>query len=760
VGLTFPAGGDGALVQNMVALDRDVDVFVIKQLKTSRLEVDTEYKEFTLKYQEFLSTIRGALDYVLTRNAVILQPIISYSPGNAFVPIASVGTDASVKPLFANARYIDVIALGIINLARPAWTVRVQSSKMNGIEDVLSVSCRISTTGVGTASISIKNDTDKFTFKKNSLLAGRTIFEPDDIVVVRLPDKDNQPHNSFVGFVNAVERQRAPAQNIINLECEDVTKRLRFSRTAIRKALIDRDPEAQFASLSAFIFPWVQGEGGGAEAVQKVVSNVTALAMSTINDLPNLVNTINTYTTLFKKRNFFSTEPNPTQKGPGVVGSSGNELASELQAARKSIETERSNSINQYIDTPPSQTVWKIIAGSASVYRNTKSLVTAQSANFYKKPIMVIEGTDQPAYQIAFRNGFDLWMSEWKETNKLIQEFANVIYFEFFSNEDGIIRFRPINLGLSHLVTSDLNVIKDTDVYRETTYENNSDIANIAVVVGNWKQRFGSGLDAIGIFGYIKDNRLIKKYGEKMLNLQPVIGLTTNASLNVWATSVLTRINRKAYAGGSVEIVGNSQIRVGSYVYLQGTNALYYVDSIEHSVSPGQRYTMRLNLTYRRLPVFDLALLLSQRRIPSGFAPTQDAQRAVAVQSLNYDIKQNGRITIMQGSDIMLAYAGVTAFLKTDGYSEDEIQRIYNPKGSSSPTDIAANLQLFYYNGYIWEFGVDIDFAKALATETAFTTAQTSADTKSQQTQTSLVPSLPPSANYDKMDMLTRVPTA
>jgi hypothetical protein len=168
---------------------------------------------------------------------------------------------------------------------------------------------------------------------------------------------------------------------------------------------------------------------------------------------------------------------------------------------------------------------------------------------------------------------------------------------------------------------------------------------------------------------------------------------------------------------------------------------------------------MRLNLTYRRLPVFDLALLVSQRHSATGFGSTQDSQRAVAAKALDSDLKKNGRFTTVLAPEIMLAYAGVKAFLKTDGYSDDEIQRIYNPKGSNDPTDIAANLQLFYYNGFIWEFGVDIDFAKVLATETAFNSSQTKSDDKSQQTQSASITSVSSASSNDKMGTLTRLPT-
>jgi len=758
----YIAGGKDALVEKQYAFDRSFDVIVIKQIPPTRSDLSTAIQQFNAKYAEFLTTVRNKLDFVIQRKEVILQELLSVKNSTGYFPIylntSQFGTTETTdfSLLYGNARYIDTIALGIVDLTRPAWMVRVRSSKIDGIEDILSASVRLSVSGTGQASITIKNDLDRYCFRNNDLLLGKTIFEPDDIVVVRLPDRDANLNVCFTGYINQVQRNRAPAQNTITLECEDVTKRLRYSRVAIQKALLDRDQQAHFVPLSAFVFPWVQGEGGEAEAVQKIISSVGVLALSTIYNLPDLSANVNQYNSLYKERNVFSVQPSFSTAIPGVVGVDTKGIEEQIGVLRETIEKDRLGFTELYIDLRDSV---GMSAKGVKVFKNTKATVLAQEENFIKKPVMIIDGTNQPAYTVAFRNGFNLWMSEWKEANRLCHEFANTVNFEFFANEEGIIRFRPVNTTLSHLLDpTDVHILHDYNIYQQNTYEDNTEIASVAVATGDWKVRLGTSLDSLGIFGYIKDNRLIQKYGDKMTSLQPVIGLTTNAALNVWASSVLNRINSKAFAGGSVEVVGDSRYRVGTYVLLESNNMLFYIDSIEHTISPGGSYRVRLSLTYRRMPVYDVAQLFASQvgtSIGTLYRATTESKRTLARNFLDSDVAKNKTFTRLTPLSINLSYRNVVANLENDGYSADELQHIYNPTNSFASPKLASSLSLFYCAGYIWEFGVDIDFNDALLIQEAFEKGLSAADLQNQRLRNTKNKGMQIDTNFDKTNSMT-----
>lgn len=756
----YIAGGTGALVEKMYAFDRSFDVVVIKQIAPNRTDLTTAMQQFKSKYAEFLTTVRNKLDFVVQRKEVILQELLAVKNSTGYFPIVSNTDEPGLVqgvlpvPLFGNAHYIDLIALGIISLTRPAWMVRVRSSKIDGIEDVLSTSVRLSVSGTGQASITIKNDLDRYCFQRNSLLVGKTIFEPDDIVVVRLPDRNANLNVCFTGYINHVERNKAPAQNTISLECEDATKRLRYSRVLIQQALLERDPQAQVQPLSAFTFPWVQGEGGQAEAAQKIISNIGAFAMSTINNLSAISPLVDQYNVLYKQANFFSTQPSFGTSAPGNVGVDASGVAHEVGVLRGKIESERLNAVNEYIDLDNSV---GMSSSGVKVFKNTKTTVSAQATNFTKKPIMIIDGTNQPAFSVAFRDGFNLWMSEWKEANTLCHEFSNIVNFEFFANEEGIIRFRPVNTNLKHLLDpNSVHILHDYNIYQENTYEDNTEIASVAIATGDWKVRLGTSLDAIGIFGYIKDNRLIQSYGDRMINLQTVVGLTSKAALGVWASSVLNRINSKAFSGGTIELVGDSSYRVGTYVYLETDNMLFYIDSIEHSISPGGSYRVRLGLTYRRMPIYDIAQLfasqISTAQFGTFYRATDESKRTLARKFLDADVLKNQTFTRLTPTSIGLAYRNVLANLQDEGYSADEIKHIYSP---TPPLTQASQLALFYCAGYLWEFGVDIDFNDALAIQNAYDEGLAAADTKNQTLQKTKITGMQTDANFDKTNSLT-----
>lgn len=64
-----------------------------------------------------------------------------------------------------------------------------------------------------------------------------------------------------------------------------------------------------------------------------------------------------------------------------------------------------------------------------------------------------------------------------------------------------------------------------------------------------------------------------------------------------FAAMVLTR-NRSNILRGSITISGNEYMQVGEVIYLEDRNLLFYVNGVQHSLTPGRGFTTRLDLTY------------------------------------------------------------------------------------------------------------------------------------------------------------------
>jgi hypothetical protein len=708
--------GSPALVQSHISLDRNFDILVVKQLKDN-----LDLAAFKLKYAEFFPPSQPG--------RVTLQPLISNASSLVGVNIATTfvikDTTRSVNYL-GNSKYIDVISTGILDLTKLSWVVTVKNSKIESIEDILDVRVNSTTRGASTCSFTVKNDQDKYTFQSDQLLAYRTIFEPDDLVFVRLPDLDVNLNIVFSGFINNVTKSRAAANNVIQVSCEDITKRLRYSRMAIRKGLNDRDFESQYVPLSAFTFPWPIGDAGKVASTQ-IFKNIGVLAYSNIDQSPELAADVASFNALYSKNNSLSLTVSSTLGVQKQVGSGDAKTATLVAALRAKIETTRGKIAGARFsfDTPT----------SAQVFKNEYTMVLSNRTTLYKLPVMQVEGTTQPVYQIAFVDSFNLWISEWKECHKIMQEFVNIVNYEFFCNESGTIRIRPPNMTLNHLRSdsgfADDYTLSESDIFSEDTYEDNTEITSVAVVTGDWRIRLNSSLDQLGIFGYIKDNKLIKKFGARMTNLQPVIGIVTNAGLRIWGKSMLNRINRRAFSGGSITVIGNANIRVGNYVYLEKSNALFYVETAEHTIAPGQSYKIRLGLTYRRCPYYDIAALYIQRNTTPG--ETFEDQRANAIKILNIDFLG------LDPGFILEAYTGLRSNLVIEGYDSDEIDQIYDPDKVIRGGDFgsARYLKPFYLNGYLFEFGVEINFTNAEAEEAAQAAQLLQAETVNNATQSS-----------------------
>jgi hypothetical protein len=729
----FTIGGTGGLVKKNIEVGHAAEVFIIKQMAigSTIAEYNSLLKKFKNKYAEFLSGSDS--------RSVVMQPIIklvtsaSLPSKEPFTSLngSTVETTHGLIPQ-VDKRYSDLLSVGIVDLEKPTWVIRIRSSKQLGLEDVMSIGTNQTVNGGSSANVTLKNNLYKYTFQdQSSLDFGLPVFSPDDIIVVQTEKlENNNLETIFTGYVNKVTKSRAPAENSIILMCEDASKRLRYSRVLIGKGVTDEDSQAQLLPLSAFVMPWPSetksGGSAGPESPHKILKDIFVLALTNIDSESSIILTKILFENEFKKFNSPSatiTNLPASMAGQTKTVSSDEEISlQKIGTYRNTIEKARNDLLgkNGYF--------WRNVSNNrVEIYKNPITFLKANSiidngrGFINKRPIAIIYGTDQPAFQLSFVNSFNFWISEWKEAHRVANEFAEVVNFEFFCDESGIVKFRPVNMSLDLLKnkTSNLNYkIRDEYIYREETSEDNTGIINVMYITGEYRLDVGTPGEEIGLVAVIKDNKLIQQFGTKMGNPLTCVGLTTKSALKIFGRSKMERINSRAFSDGTVEMLSDPNIKVGNYIHLPETGAIYYVSDLRHDYVVGQKYRMNLDLTYRRRPIYDLASRLS---IGSGFSSfSSTASKGLAKRSLDLDFNQS------VGSTVLLSvYNAVISALVGMGYDSDEIKKVYKQ----------TNLQEFYYYGYIWEPAVNIDFKLAAEVQAKEQSDIAASETKAQNTK-------------------------
>lgn len=146
------------------------------------------------------------------------------------------------SPNYVNEKYNDIYLLpiinpNIVNLIFPLLSV--EQSGEGGVKtvgNVIEASCNLSVSqSINTASVTVKNPTNYFWLDIDDYKderQSRCVFEPEDIVVIKLPGKDNIFRFSFVGFISSIKNKKNKENEewLLTIDCEGITRKLKKTR--------------------------------------------------------------------------------------------------------------------------------------------------------------------------------------------------------------------------------------------------------------------------------------------------------------------------------------------------------------------------------------------------------------------------------------------------------------------------------------------------------------------------------------------------
>lgn len=442
------------------------------------------------------------------------------------------------------------------------------------------------------------------------------VIEPNDEVSVFMSNWKGQLNSVFTGLVTSVTINDDGLNKSVNLQCNDMFKKLSWSYKAIKASFDTR--EAFGTSLSVY------DQNYANKSLSEVVKMLLGEALCDIYKRDSFL--------LSAVKSYFENKEGNKDLSLSV------RIQEEIE---KYIETEEVPKELQK-DKDSSKTL-RIIG-----YKCTFGIVNTPVGNKvvlndYKKGDIAfkISGMEQPTWAWTISSGsFDFLFSTFKRNDNFIKEIAGIVAYEIFADVSGIVIFRPPNLVLprkvdfknkeftkeyneyldNYIVTQDKQenyftsfTITADDSAIQTQIEVNGSFveANIAM----WNQRS----KAYAPLQYIN------KYGIRMMQPVSRVGLQTATACAKYGDLLLWRQN-KNYELAAASCILNSDYTVGMPIFINKFLAVWYIKRVVHNFSAGNICTTELTLGYKRTPLCykkDLQTYLSYNLDKGKISQTQ-----------------------------------------------------------------------------------------------------------------------------------------
>jgi len=469
------------------------------------------------------------------------------------------------------------------------------SSALSSNLDIVSITTNFSTSGMGTATLSLRDPNQKYKFVYNKLKAGHLLIAPMDMVLIYLPDLRGRLHRAFTGFISRPAKTQTftgNIQNTISFECEGMMKLLKRSRTNINPSMLQ------------------------AEASRAVVAFQSRFAQNTITEIVEEVLS-ETYCNFQSSLSFV-----------GAALSARNRKASETQPANILTILSNLRSVHRRAFVRIVGTIkagYRLISDNAFLAPVDKLIRQSLSNKaIASHPIsslaFVVQGSNTFPFRLITKLA-NLFQSQWENGFKFIQSIAQLSFYEFFETPEGVIVFRPMNTLLPYdvmdkkYVSDDDKKLRPSSLYQiqeelildDSYSEDDGAIYTVLYLQG----QFHHSAEPKILQALVVDSRLYEKFGAVMAPAQTRVGLENQAFLETYGINILTRVNAR-YRTGSITIAGDARFRIGNPLFVPHRNMVYYIERVSHIYAAGGQYITKLTLSYGRSPIAYYAPMISR----------------------------------------------------------------------------------------------------------------------------------------------------
>jgi hypothetical protein len=536
-------------------------------------------------------------------------------------------------------------------------------------QDIESIQITRQTRGASMCNLSLRNIGRKYVFQDDLSdeitsvdprvrKLGQPVFEPLDEITVWLPstperiaqmnqeiegtsfktDPGDELVQVYKGLISKIDLVTSNGYHSINLTCEDFIKKLRISRTNTQPSL---DPkEAGFAAVSAFSPAWAQED-----PPEVFCSTIFAQALSNVytelredGQTDDLIRYLrerrkrpdgakDILSALLREYVQTTLQENGSQvgsiEGVTVVSSATGKVSAASQGITGPVKLR-----NDEIANAGSARVTPVYVGSLR-RRSNISFTQAQASQITGVPIaptsvyeetetFMFAGTTQPVYQWQWIGQWRYFDSDWKANIEIIEQVAQTLNYNYYTEPTGLIKLTPPELTLRSLNnlngdnTSAVNKWKQNNPHYITTPKviastqslDDTRLFNYVVVSGDYQELSIPGL-TFGNVGISAIQPLIDSYGIRMLKTTNVVGITNGTAAVAYARSILDRQNREILSTDTT-VIGDALLDVDGAIYMEENNTVYYVSALSHSYVAGGTYTTGISGTWGRAPLIKL----------------------------------------------------------------------------------------------------------------------------------------------------------
>lgn len=757
--------------------NQEIQVFIIKQFERS------EKNEFEKKYANYIngkniflndssSNIINSLIYSGGRQNYLIPLIYDQSEQNKIkleemkingdlyyysksfgISGASIyqipNTDVKyfknkISNFYYFKKYSFLLECPLIDYTKLSYIYQLKNNNKLGKGNIISVDTQFNVNSSSNCTINFDCDNDEI---------NKEMFDTNDIVIVKIlkNQKDinkiknnensniydnefNMYKNIFTGYIDNVNYTIDWGSKLktLNLVCSGPSKKMLFTRIVSGQATANTmDQTSALTPLSVYSFPQTLDSNGNTELDNEtIIKNIVIRTFSDIDTIAEI------------KENKLAAEYYFNENAIARSAKDSQFYQSLYEYKMKYDKAIRDNMDKFFeviLDKNGNKSYIKIKNNQVSLITGQNTQITFKNIDSsighrtltgkMQLPIMLINGTNQPAYQYTFNNLQNTFVAQYETLFQFIQKIAATLDFCLYDDPDGIIHFEVYDTSLMHLYDlNNANNLKNIISFSEN--QNTNEMSNI--IQASNLSIFNNMPDTAeyGIFTLVRDQNSVKKLGERFLNLGTITGLqniiTKNKSsqqniineiytqpLTTYARCMMQKINSKALSQISVRLLGNPLITMGKYAYIKDIGKLFYINGIRQSWRANSFYIIDLNGIYTRQKICDIGEICNNNYDKFGFPiplsrkNSKLAKFEYVTQKLNNNLNDN----INSNSDMIKLM--IKLFNKEEFYNqlikylkerfnyddEDFLQLMYNNK----------NYIFTYLDGYFWEIPIQSD---------------------------------------------------
>lgn len=484
-----------------------------------------------------------------------------------------------------------------------------------------------------TATVVLDNFDDMFLFPnavdKDQFADGDCIIEANDEVEIWLPDWNDVLKIALTGLVGKVSSADDGLNKVITIECEDMTKKLRISRTNVDPSLDIQEAEGYSPIL--FNSPWA------GQTAKDAVRLILGRSLLDIFRDPGIVQQIAQDSDDYIELKGIEGREEDRAKLLQKMNDTLNRLI--LQAVvplATNFDDVYTDDVKDYFSNVKSteNTVDGYVGYSfyPIIEQTLPPVSVMQIVDIDVKPKFIFTGSLQPIASIVLHKGeYNFVNSEWKSNDQIIQDMAQTCFFEFFADRLGVIRFRPMNLTLPMQQKGDTTdvisryyITQANEIYVSnfSRVVDDSVIISDVIVQGRLiAEDYAHPLNRVLVSGPISDRA---KYGVRIPQLVQRLQLVKPDALTAFGEQYLVRQNAQLYSG-SLDMVGHGGYFPGNPIFIERWLSVYYITSITHNYVAGSDYTMNVSLKYGRHPIAKIDLIKNESI--QRFIQTYDVRR-------------------------------------------------------------------------------------------------------------------------------------